>query len=97
MKISKMRASLTITCGQPVQFGVQRIREIARVATRSDRVGGAVERGPEFAHEVLPRRLESFGAGTRKREVFQMQRCEITIELPRVRRIVAELTPRALL
>ena len=94
VEVAEQRLPLACVIAQPEEVRVQRIRQVARAPAGIERVGGSIEERPLHEHEVLPRGLVAARARTREREVFQMERCQIALELSRVGGPSGECPPR---
>ena len=83
VKVAKQRLARAVLFLQAEELGVERVGDLARAAARVDGVGRAVEGRPELGDEVIPRLVVANRAGAREREIRQVQRIEIAIELGR--------------
>jgi hypothetical protein len=90
VEVAEMRSALAVTHVEPEQLAVERVREIARPASGIDGIRRSVQNRPMLANEMLPRRLRSLRARARERQVFDVERLEIPLELTRVRRLGGE-------
>jgi len=80
---------------QPEEIRIQGIGELTGSATRIDRVGRSIEKRPLPEDEVLPCFFIPRRACTGDREVFEMKRVEVALELSRIWVASGKSAPRA--
>ena len=68
---------------ESVELGVQGVGQLARRAGRVDSVAGPVQHGAILKHEVIPRASRAGGAGRRDREIVEVQRLQVAIDVRR--------------
>ena len=78
VEVQKQRPALTVTLGQPEEFGIQGVSGFSRRPCAVDGVRGAIEQRPIFTNEMLPGRVDSVGAGGRQRKVFEVKRARFS-------------------
>src|SRR4029079_1648610 len=81
VEVAKERRPFAVACLQSKQLGVDAVGDLARSAGRIDGVGRAGETGAVLAHHVLPRRLVTACACGRNRQVPEMERAEIALDV----------------
>jgi hypothetical protein len=79
--VAKQRRPFVASRPNAEQFRVERICQVARAAARLERVRAPVQAGALPADEVLPRVFVAVGARAGKRQVFEMERREIRLDL----------------
>ena len=90
MKVAKERFPFPLPIRETVEVSVQRVGEIPSAASRVERVGGAIQLGAMLTHEVLPGPLVTHGACTCQRQILEVQRGKVALEIARARPFAAE-------
>ena len=83
MEILEVRLALAFQCSQSKQLGVQRVGYFARSTPWIDCIRCAVQHGAKFQDEMVPCYFQSFGTRAREREVLEVKRRDVTLELTR--------------
>lgn len=90
VKVTKQRLSLAAEMLEPIKIGIQRVGQIACAACGIERIGRAIQHAPLLVHEVLPGPIVTRGTRTREREIAEVQRGQIAIQLTCGRNPVAK-------
>ena len=86
VKIAEQRPPLAAFLPHAEEIRVQGIGELAGSAAGIERVGGAIQKRALGQHEMLPRLVVARRARTRERQIFQVKRGEVALEIARLRR-----------
>ena len=84
VEVAQQRLARAGGVRQPIQLAVQRVGQFTRAAGGIDRVGRAQERRAIAGDEVLPRRLQTFDARGRQRQVLEVQAAHVFFDRGRV-------------
>ena len=90
MVVAEQRLPLPFALAKSVQVRVQRVGEIASTPRAIDRVGGTRKRRTMMIEKVLPGALDAGGARTRQRQVSDVQRLDVPLDVGCGRRPVRE-------
>src|SRR5882672_1466801 len=95
MEVAEKRLPHAGGVSEAEEIRIQGIRELTGSATRIDRIGSSIKKRPLLQDEVLPCLLVSRRACRCNREVFEVKRVEVPLELSRIRDASGKSAPGA--
>ena len=90
VEVAEQRLPPAVTVAKPEQFGVQRIGDLAGPAARVERVRRPIEQRALLEDEVFPRLVVARGTRAGEREIVEVQRRTVALEIASRRRLSRE-------